>query len=639
MRPVFSGPLFGGLLSCCATVALAQSSDDAVPSLDPVLVTASRGPQRLSVALPATSVITRQDIDDSGAPDLATLLRGQAGVDVAQSGGPGSQASVFLRGANSNQVLVLIDGLRVNVASSGAASLGQVMIDQIDHVEIVRGNVSALYGSEAIGGVIQIFTRGGAPGSNPGLGGSLTYGSEKTRAAAVDGTRAFGPEGYRTTVGLSASYRYANGFSAIDADRVRTANPDVDPYRNASVSANLSQRFGAQEVGVRYYESHGHLAFDEATDYGFIDPTYDGRVQTQFERSRQDDGQLYAKLRPSAWWTIDASIGRSRDVSANTASFPASFVIGTTTSEDRQYRFANALAVDAHAIDVGYEHRDLDGFSTSYGDGVSGHRYARHVDSGMIGYTGPLFFAPERHEFQLNGRYDDYSDFGHATTGLAAYGLKFASGWKAIVETASAFKAPSFNELYFPFFGNPALRPERAHTIETGLQYAAGASYVRASWYRTRTQDLIVYDPSVFVANNVARAKVKGVEVSARTVVDGWSLSADVTFARPIDEGTRQVLLRRARHNLRLAVAKSFGRLRVTADVEAAGRRSDTDIETFAPTGLGGYAASNFGVRYTLWRQVTVGAQVTNAFDRRYALVDGYRTAGRIAMVTLSARE
>lgn len=617
--------------------ARAAGPADVPTELDPVVVTASRAPQPLASALPATTVITRADIDDSQAPDLPTLLRGQAGIDVAQQGGLGSQSSVFLRGSNSNQVLVLVDGLRINSTNSGAASIAHLMVDQIDRIEIVRGNVSSLYGSEAIGGVIQIFTRSGATGSGDAIGATAIWGSERNRAVSVDASQGFGPDDGRTRIGVSASYRAADGFSAIDADRVATANPDDDGYRNRSISALVSQRFAGQEIGVRYFESHGRLDFDESTDYRFVDPTFDPRKATQQERSRQTDAQAYAKLEPLDAWTIDLQVGQSRDLSVNTASFPFSFVAGSTTSTDRQYRIDNALRFGAQTITVGYEHLEQSGFSTSYGDGVSGATFSRRSDAEWLGYTGSLFL-PSIHEFQLNVRHDRYSDVGDATTGLAAYGLTFAKGWKAIVQASDAFKAPSFNELFFPFFGNPALKPEKARTIEAALLYSDAATVVRLSAFRTHARDLIVYDPTVAVANNVDRARVAGFELTGRTVVDGWSIRASATIERPIDEGTDQRLLRRANHSAGLAIAKSFGPLRVTADANASGRRTDSDIVTFARTELPGYAVVDAGVRYAVLRNVTAGVGITNAFDRRYALVDGYRTAGRVVLLSVDAR-
>ena len=590
-------------LSGSAFAQSATSIADATPGeLDPVVVTATRTAQPLSSALPATTVITRADIDDSHAPDLPSLLRGQAGFDVAQSGGLGSQTSLFLRGSNSNQVLVLVDGLRINTTSSGAASVAHLMVDQIDRVEIVRGNVSSIYGSEAIGGVIQIFTRAGSTGGASAVDAGLTYGSERNRAASIDASQSFGPSDAQTRVGVSASYRGAKGFSAIDADRVAAANPDYDGYRNQSISASLSQRFGEQEIGARYFESHGHLDFDDSTDYSFVDPAYNGRVQTQQERSRQTDASVYGRFRLASFWSVDALVGRSRDLSVNTASFPYSFVIGSTTSTDAQYRFVNTFRLADHALTLGYEHLDQAGFSTSYGNGVDGASFSRKADSEMIGYTGPLVLPSGINEFQFNARHDRYSDFGDATTGLAAYGLTFAKGWKAIVQTSTAFKAPAFNELYFPYYGNPALKPERARTIEAALQYSGSTSLARLSVFRTKTRDLIVFDPNTFLANNIDRARVGGVELTGRTVLAGFTVIGSATFERPIDEMTGQPLLRRAHHNFGLSIAKSYGPFRFTADAQAAGRRFDSDIVTFDRTTLPGYAVENFGVRYDIVR-------------------------------------
>ncbi len=634
-RPRPRGPVLC-LAGALASPAFAQNAE----VLDPVVVTATRTPQRLADTLPSTTVLTRADIDDSHAPDLATLLRGQAGIDVAQAGGLGAQTSVFLRGANSNQVLVLVDGLRVNAVGSGAASFAHLMIDQVDRVEIVRGNVSALYGSEAIGGVIQIFTRGGEGADAARAGGArLEAGGDRTRVASFDAAERFGPSDAPTRVAVAASYRTQRGFSAIDADRVAAANPDDDGYRNASVSARAAQRLGPHEVGVRYFESHGHLRFDDPTDYGFFGAPYDGRSQTHEERSRLTDAALYAALKPAAWWSLDLVAGQARDLSASTSSYPFSFVTGTTTSTTRQYRAANAFRFDAHTATLAVEHLDQDGFSTAYtSSGTGGATFDRRVTSAMAGYTGPLVLPAAWNEFQLNARHDDYSDFGGATTGLAAYGLKFARGWKAIVQASNAFKAPSFNELYFPFFGNPSLKAERARSIEAALQYADGPAFARVSAFRTKTRDLIVYDPRISLANNVDRARVAGVEFTGRIDVDGWRLALNASLQRAIDEATRQLLLRRATHQVGVSVAKDVGRWRFTADVQGAGRRFDSDVDTFARTTLGGYGVTNAGVRYDVTRALQVGAAVTNLFDKRYALVDGYNTAGRIVTGYVSAR-
>src|SRR3954471_10659285 len=233
-RPMFAPCLrrAAPLLAFCS-LAFAQSDDDAV------VVTASRTEQRIRDAIPHTTVITRKDIRDSQAADLPTLLRREAGIEVAQSGGLGGNASLFMRGGRSAQTLVLIDGVRVEDAGFGTTAIQHLMLDDIERIEIARGNVSSLYGSGAIGGVVQVFTRRGQ--GAPAAGGELTYGSRDTSKLRAGYGGALGD----TRFNLSASRFRTGGFSAIDPQLAPNANPDRDGYRNESASANVSHRFSA----------------------------------------------------------------------------------------------------------------------------------------------------------------------------------------------------------------------------------------------------------------------------------------------------------------------------------------------------------------------------------------------------------
>lgn len=596
--------------------ALAQSQ-----SVDPVVVTATRTPQKLVDALPSTSLISRADIENSQSPDILTLLRRQAGLEMAQTGGLGAQASVFMRGTNSSQVLVLVDGLRINSVGSGAPLLAHLMLDEIDHVEIVRGNVSSLYGSEAIGGVIQIFTRSVQADGQMHGDVSAQFGGDKTQALSAHGTAAFGQEGSKTRVSLTASTRSVDGFSAIDAARAVNANPDKDGYRNTSASLQVAQQIGEQEIGLRVLDSHGKLDFDSS---------FDGPTQTHQENSKLATVGLYAKLRLSSAWRSNLQYGSTEDRSVNTSSYPFSFVTGTTVNRSKQFSWNNSYALNAdHNLTAGYENLDQKGSATAYGA-----TFGRHVNSVLAGYVGQF----DAQQLQINVRHDDYSDFGNADTGLLAYGYRFADGWKAIAEVSSAFRAPSFNDLYYPFSGNLKLRAEKARSGELGVQYAMGKDFFRAALFLTRTRDLIVYDSVLFKVNNIDRARSTGLELSGNTELGGWELSANLTLQRPINEMTNQALLRRAHRNFNLGVARSFGPWRMNADIQDAGARYDSDINTFKRIALPSYTVANFGVRYALNPAVTLGLALTNAFDKHYYLVDGYNTPGRVATFSAAAR-
>lgn len=226
-----------GVMAGAVAPAWAQSTTQVastpVGELNPTVVTASRSEQPLSDALPHTTVISRADIERSQAPDAVTLLRREAGIEIAQNGGPGTNASLFMRGASSNQTLVLIDGVRVASGTSGGAQIGQLMADQIDHIEVVRGNVSALYGSDAIGGVVQIFTRNGR-GHGPLANAEIEYGARNTKRAQAGISGSLGENG-DTSFAVSVSEFKTNGFSTMNPLQAPKANPNDNQIGRAHV--------------------------------------------------------------------------------------------------------------------------------------------------------------------------------------------------------------------------------------------------------------------------------------------------------------------------------------------------------------------------------------------------------------------
>ncbi len=251
MHRAAMGVLAGALTGVAAGPVWAQSDTQAagtpVGELNPTVVTASRSEQRLADALPHTTVITRADIERSQAPDAVSLLRREAGIEIAQAGGPGATASLFMRGAGSNQTLILIDGVRVSSGTTGTTQIEQLMADQIDHIEIVRGNVSALYGSDAIGGVVQIFTRNGR-GHAPLANAEIEYGARNTKRAQAGISGQLGERG-DTSFALSVSEFKTTGFSSINPRQAPNANPNDNAYSNQSVSAQLQHRFLGRLAG------------------------------------------------------------------------------------------------------------------------------------------------------------------------------------------------------------------------------------------------------------------------------------------------------------------------------------------------------------------------------------------------------
>jgi vitamin B12 transporter len=603
--------------------AAAQSQPAALPQ---VVITPARTRQTLDDVLPATTVITRADIERWQYTDAVTALARQTGIEFARTGGAGSAASLFVRGTNSSQVLVLVDGVRLNAGVGGAPALGGIALDSIDRIEIVRGNLSSLYGSAAVGGVVQIFTRGG---QQPGWSVAVEAGEGRTRNLAVSG--AVGADDLR--VGGSLARRSSRQFSAIDATRVTPgpfaggANPDLDGNRNANGSLGLTwhpQR--ATLLAINGWASRNETDFDS---------TFDGPAAAHVERSRLAGASAQLRHRLSDRWQTQLQWGAVNDHTRNRASDPFSFNNAEFESDNRQVNWSNEFAVtDGVIAQVGLELLRQRGASTafdpSFGNALT--RHSREVKSGWLGVNG----RADDQQVQVNVRHDDYTDVGGATTGLVSYGYRVSPQLRAVAQFSNAFRAPSFSDLYFPFFGNPGLGPERSRSAELGLDYAVQSTTARLAAYQTRTRGLIVYDPTTMRAENVDQARITGVEVAAATRRGAWHFDANAMLVRPLDTGRNERLLRRAPYTINAGVAYDTGVWRAGFEATHAGERADLDINTFQRVELASYTIVRLVAALRAARNITLTLRVENATDKRYEIVSGYNVQPRTIVVGVS---
>ncbi|KHK57524.1 TonB-dependent receptor [Ralstonia sp. A12] len=604
-----------GVMAGAVAPAWAQSNTQAsgtpIGELNPTVVTASRSEQPLSDALPHTTVITRADIERSQAPDAVTLLRREAGIEIAQNGGPGTSSSLFMRGASSSQTLVLIDGVRVSSGTLGTTQIDQLMADQIDHIEIVRGNVSALYGSGAIGGVVQIFTRNGK-GHAPLANAEIEYGARNTKRAQAGISGSLG-EGGDTSFAVSVSEFKTNGFSAINPLQAPKANPNDNPYTNKSVSAQLSHRFSADwQAGLTYFQTWGDVSYDS----GFGKPT-DINIAHNQVRSMS----AYVDGKVTQDWKTRLTISQGDDRNLN---FLNSAKNGRFNTRNQLASWQNDwVFMPDQLLKVGLEHSQTSIDSDAY------DAPTRNVDSAYVGYEGK--FGP--HQLQLNVRRDRYSDFGGANSYYAGYGFAFNPQWKAVASVSNAFRAPSFNELYYPFFGNPNVQPEKARSVEGGVEYSSAIGLVRVTAFETDYSNLItaVCDASFnCAAANVNRARVNGLETSYRGSIYGVDLRASFTMQNPQDLSANQLLSRRARHFGSVSAYKTFGPFSAGVEWNAAGDRQDSTKT------LGGYGLLNLVGRYQITPDWAVSARLENVTNKNYQLIYPYNTASRGVFFTLS---
>lgn len=621
-----AAPFAAILLAAAALPASAQEAP-----LEPVQVTATRTVVPVADALPSVTVLTRADIEATQSRDLMELLGRQVGVEFVRSGGQGSQSSLFLRGTNSNQVLVLVDGARINSAVDGAANLGGVSTDSIERIEIARGNLSSLYGSEAIGGVIQIFTRGGA---RPGASASVEAGQGHTRDASASLTAPLGPG----LASVSAGFREQRAIASIDPAKVPGINPDLDGNRNRNGSLRWDARSAAGELAAWAWGSHNDTDWSDPFNFSATIPT--ARIG-QVEHSAQDGYGLSAtrllgdsKIRLSAAQTRDDTIDRSNV--PNTDPY--------TDADNMQFRSRNrqiGLQVTTTLfpgvdLEGGAEHLAQQGAITSFDYTTFSDQsvaVSRRVDSLWAGATarrGPL-------QGQLNVRHDRYSDVGGATTGLAGAGWRLGEQWKLTAQLATAFRAPSFNDLYYPGYSNPLLRPEHARSGELGLRWARGGASASAVIFRNRTSDLISVGANNKPAN-VRRAALDGSEWQVDDELGAVRLGASLSLDRPRDLDTGLTLLRRAHGSLRVHAIYADGPWQASAEIQHTGARDDIDILTYARTTLPAFNLARAALQCALAHDVSVHLRVENLFNTRYQLVDGYNTLPRLLVAGIDVR-
>jgi len=589
--------------------------------LPEVVVTSTRSPQLLSATLSHTTVINRDDIERSQATDLITLLEREAGLQRVQNGGIGTVSSVFLRGAPSLDTLVLIDGIALNKQdASGAVSLEHLMLDNVERIEIVRGNVSAIYGSGAIGGVIQIFTRGA--NRTPSATVSAEIGPRAARKTSGSFSAMLGD----TSIGAVLSRTETNGFSAINTAQQPNANPDADGYHNTSVNMSITHQLSkAHNFGLRIMRSRAESDFDNA----FGAPT---DIQTATTRLSQT-----TLFTDNTWgdWRSRLSLGQQSDKSRSHDN-------GLYGSDDSYVTRATVLNW-VNTISVGNGWLATAGIELQRQQAVtattslSGSPYdvARHTRAQFVGLEGGV--GPG--DVQINIRHDTVGELSKGT-GYLGYGLPINNAFKLIANVSTAFNAPPLGYLFAPGFGNPALRPESARSKELGLQYEQGGHLLRITAFDTRVKDQLTYDTTTSKFANIDRTRNQGVELSYRARIGTTDVRASLTAQDPVNELTAQRLQRRARQLASLGMSHPAGPWRFDGNLRYSGSRPDayTDPNTFARvnTTLAAYAVLDLAVSYSLSPEWIIKGRLDNATGKAYQTVYGYNQAPRSLYVGLT---
>lgn len=571
-----------------------------------IVVTGARLPQPVSDSPLDLRVIDRAQIDRAGAASLAELLQRLGGVELTATGGAGQPSGLFLRGSNTSHVLLLVDGVRVNSATSGTNAVEHLTLDQIDRVEVLLGPASGLYGADAIGGVVQVFTR-----RADGLSVRVAAGSERTRQASASLGLAKGA----TRGSLTVGWRASEAGSATNANNAFSYNADTDPYRNASVAGVLEHDWAAgHTLALRGTRSQARTHFDA------------GPGSDDLNRQRLGTVALESRNRVAPGWQSLLRVARGTDDIATEGSFPGGF----RTDQD-QLTWQNDIEVAGGRSAAGIEWRQ-----ESVDSDTAFTQTSRRITSVFGGWTGAV--APS-HTLQLALRHDRNSQFGGRSTGNLGYGWALAPGWRVTAAAGTAFKAPSFNDLYYPlqfgYSGNPDLKPERSRSVEAGLHYGAGGLTLGATAFHNRIADLIVINDSFTSVDNVARARIRGLTLQGRWTTGPWTARAEATLQSPRNADTGTTLVRRAERFGSAGLDWAAGDWRLGAEWVAAGTRYD-DGANSAAARLGGYGLVNLSAAWTPAPGWTVQARLDNAMDKAYTQVRGYDTPGRRVWVSLA---
>lgn len=592
--------------------AQAQAESADATDLDQIVVTATRTPQSLANTLASITVIDRERIDRLQPASLPELLRGTPGLTFANNGGAGKITTMSLRGAGGSQVLVMVDGVRIGSASAGLAAFQDIPVDQIERIEIVRGPFSSLYGSEALGGVIQIFTRRPEGAFTPHA--SVALGSFDTRRASAGLAGKQGNGWYS----INAAHERTEGIDACRGSGTLfvgcfTDEPDKDGYENNSLSLQGGYRFNEQwDAEARVFRAEGQNE-------------YDGSFANQADVVQQVSG---ARLRyaPSQDLSFTANVGRSVDESDD-------YKDGVFSSRFDTHRDLGSLQADIGTGATGLLSLGFD-WQRDRVDSTTAFDRSQRINRAVFGQWQGDF---GKQSVQASVRRDDNSQFGGETTGSLRYGFAFTDDLKLVASYGTAYRAPTFNDLYFPGFSNPELSPETSRSAELGLRGAHARGHWSVSAYQTRAEDLITFDSLTFLPVNLDRARIRGAEASADFDIAGWTLAATATWLDPRNDSPGpnrdNFLPRRARQSGRIDLDRAFGKFFVGGSVYGEGRRYD-DIAN--RTELPGYSLVDLRLGYALSDDWAVQLNAGNVFDREYETAAYFNQPGR--SYTLSVR-
>ena len=604
--------LFSSLLlaGSCLPLSIHAASNNETIDLPETVVTATRSETIRNELATAMTVFTREDIEKQQVRTLPELLKTAPGLDVIERGGYGKDTTLLMRGANANHVLVLIDGIKAGSVTSGQSAFQFIPIEQIERVEIIRGPQSSLYGSEAIGGVIQIFTRKGTQTDKPSISLDAGAGSFDTFTTAGNISGKWQNSWYS----MGASHLNSQGI-----DAKKGFEPDRDGYNNTGINARAGHHFDNNaEIEAFFMRAEGKTEFDRSTRA----ITATSSNKTNFINQMVGVNGSFDILDN---WRSTLRFGQTQDLSDQFKPNGAFFSQFDTTRWNATWLNEVTLSSN-HKLTLGTDYR-LDEIQSS-----SVYSEKSRYDTGVFGQLHSKFF--DNHFINASLRWDNNETFGESVTGNFGWRYNWQHGLSAFASFGNAFNAPTFNQLYntdsrFP--GNPALKPEESTSFEAGI----AGNHDWANWeiraYHTNIDNLIQF-VSNSPAQNIDKAQIDGMEAQLSTQVLGWTNSLNMTMLSPKDRVTNLTLPRRAEQTLSYDLSRSVDAWDVGAHIMAQGSRFDDRANR---TEVDGFVTVDLRTAYHLNKHWMLSAKLNNLLDKQYQTVDTYNNFGRNFFFTI----
>ncbi|MBC3861880.1 TonB-dependent receptor [Undibacterium jejuense] len=593
----------------------ANASAQSVPNnAQNVVVTAGRQVQAAKDVLADNVVITSEQIANAGSESLVDLLQQQRGIEITRNGGAGTTSSVLMRGGSNAQNVVLIDGVRYSSSTLGGASWETIPLGQIDHIEIVYGPLSSLYGADAMGGVIQIFTKkGNGPAALTASVGAGSYGLRKMQAGVS------GSSGNEFNYALNVGHENNIGFSATNPNAGKYSyNADKDGYKLDSASGNFNWQLApGYETGVKFMQSRLNAQFDAGS-------SYDDHSVEQLQTIA-----VYGKAKVNDIWTANLQVAQSNTLGYTDASYGQSQI----DTHQNLFSLQNDIRLGKDVLQVIAESRQEKVRGTT-----AELNQKRTTNSVAASYVWKL----DAHLASVSIRNDNSSVYGSNTTGSLAYGYRLTPDWRVNASYGTSFRAPTFNELYYPGYGIASNQPEKAKNAEIGVYYEQGSSQLSAVYYQNKATNLLVSTNVCPVqqsthrygcAYNVDKATMSGLTLGANTRFGDLALRGALDIQNPVDDTTGKRLARRAKQHASFSAEYTLAQAKLGVETIFSGDRFDNVTNTRT---LSGYSLMNLYGTYALNKDLSAVARWNNALNKDYALAYGYNTPGSNVYVGLN---